>query len=384
MMEFLGVARRLFALASVLAAAGCGSKGDNRTAESGSGGSSNAGGAPANGGTSPATGGTQTESGGSSNTNTGGTFPAGTGGGAGASSGGSPAADAGQDSGVLVPPPPQLTFTRQGLIRTLHAIWGSGSNDIYAAGEPGIIVHSVGDGVWPTQPSTTSEKLTGIWGSGPSDVYISVNSSFVLHSTGDGTWKEQGTLPGYTFAAVWGSGPSDIYAGGNTLLHSTGNGTWDKIYSTLSSAGLWGSSATDVYSIAGSGVLHSNGNGAWPTQPLPVTSAVLAGISGMGPNDIYAVANIGIFHSIGDGVWVQQTIPPTLATDVFASIFTLNKTAIYAGTYDGRLLLSGGDGRWTVQEPFMGSKITIYGIWGTDPGNLYLATDNGVYHGVTP
>src|SRR5205085_9036286 len=73
------------------------------------------------------------------------------------------------------------------------AIWGSGPNDIYLAGQEGEIYHSTGDGTWTLEANVLS--LYDLRGSGPHDVYAVGaqderidDGMLVLHSTGDGIW----------------------------------------------------------------------------------------------------------------------------------------------------------------------------------------------------
>ncbi|MBN9161526.1 MAG: hypothetical protein J0I07_11215, partial [Myxococcales bacterium] len=68
----------------------------------------------------------------------------------------------------------------------LHAVWGTGPNDVWAVGAEGTILHF--DGVAWTVSSTglgsgQEVNLTGIWGSGPNDVWA-VGGNVALHFTG--------------------------------------------------------------------------------------------------------------------------------------------------------------------------------------------------------
>src|SRR5438477_52756 len=66
---------------------------------------------------------------------------------------------------------------------------GASATDIYAVGNPGVILHSAGDGTWTPQTSPiTTGKFAGAWGSGAGDLYV-VGDAGTLHSTGDGKWE---------------------------------------------------------------------------------------------------------------------------------------------------------------------------------------------------
>jgi hypothetical protein len=57
-----------------------------------------------------------------------------------------------------------------GTTATLSAIWGSGSNDVWAVGDAGTILHWNGQ-AWSPVASGTTDALAGLWGSGPNDVW---------------------------------------------------------------------------------------------------------------------------------------------------------------------------------------------------------------------
>lgn len=166
-------------------------------------------------------------------------------------------------------------------------------------------------------------------------------------------------------------------------MRSSGDGAWRPSGQVFGNSGFWGSSPSDVYSSSvGAEVDYSTGDDRW--KPQDTTASNLSGISGTGAHDVYAVANDGIFHSTGDGVWSRQGAPPAPNTDSFECVFALNDRAIYVGSFEGRLLRSGGDRRWLIQDLLVSSSCVITAIWGTSTDNLYLATDCGIYHGVKP
>jgi hypothetical protein len=110
---------------------------------------------------------------------------------------------------------------------------------------------------------------------------------------------------------VWGSSASDVYvvggSGAGVILHSTGNKSWS---TQLSSGGglqaVWGSSASDVYAVGNGGaILHSTGNGSWSLQSSG-TTATLRGVWGPSASEVYAVGTGIILRSTGNGVWTTD------------------------------------------------------------------------------
>ena len=111
----------------------------------------------------------------------------------------------------------------------LVAVWGSASNDVYASGCAGTIMHYDGKSwerlVW-------SSYIPGLWGTSSSDVFAVGNG--VLHYDGN-----SGTVfdtPRYGhLESVWGSSLEDIYVVGwyGQIMHYDGT-VWEMMPSGFS------------------------------------------------------------------------------------------------------------------------------------------------------
>ena len=64
-------------------------------------------------------------------------------------------------------------------------IWGSGPNDVWVVGQPGLIYHYDGT-AWERQDSPTQQPLTCVWGDGEGNVYITGHHGVILHNDGGG------------------------------------------------------------------------------------------------------------------------------------------------------------------------------------------------------
>jgi len=104
----------------------------------------------------------------------------------------------------------------------LQAVWGSGTNDVWAVGEGGVILHYDGS-KWTSVASGTSANLYGLWGSGTSDIWAVGQSGTILHYAGQSwaTWPDRATA--HDLYGVWGSSASDVTfvgASGTILRYS--------------------------------------------------------------------------------------------------------------------------------------------------------------------
>jgi hypothetical protein len=237
--------------------------------------------------------------------------------------------------------------------------------------------------MFPRRPTDTGAQLTGVWGTAPDNVYVSVRSNFVLRWTGSWKHESQGIPAGATFRGVRGSDANDVYIYGGRIFRSAGDGVWtpvpiqDQLGDILS---LWVAAPGDLWGVDTiKSVYHLKG-GATNIQQTGAPG-VPRGIWASGPTDIYVVTTEAIVHSRGDGRWtIQQTFGgQTGATAVWGA----GPNAVFVGTFDGRILRSGGDGRWVSQtiDPAATAYRDVLAIWGTSPSNVYVATTTTVYRG---
>lgn len=94
------------------------------------------------------------------------------------------------------------------------SVWGTGADDVYAVGSPGLIVHWDGTD-WTCQESGTSVILTEIWGDG-SDIYICGHDGVILKKSGN-SWSPMTTD---TDADLFGIGNMrDVSGEDTTVIH---------------------------------------------------------------------------------------------------------------------------------------------------------------------
>src|SRR5882757_6610562 len=63
---------------------------------------------------------------------------------------------------------------------SVRSVWGSGANDVWAAGDKGGMAHFDGH-KWTASKSGTNKDLTGVHGSGPDDVWAVGQAGTTLH-----------------------------------------------------------------------------------------------------------------------------------------------------------------------------------------------------------
>ena len=140
----------------------------------------------------------------------------------------------------------------------LPILWGSASNDVFAVGYGGTILHYDG-ATWSAMNSSTTNFLYGVWGSASNDVFAVGAGGIVLHYDG-ATWSAMTSGTISILIGVWGTSSNDVFAvgAGGTVLHY-GGATWSAMTSGTTNYlyGVWGNSSNDVFAVGESGtILH--------------------------------------------------------------------------------------------------------------------------------
>lgn len=148
---------------------------------------------------------------------------------------------------------------------TLYGIWGAGSNNVFAVGENGTIIHYNGNS-WSPMNSGTTNHLYGIWGKSINSIFVVGDKGTILYYNGYG-WYPMNSGTTNTLRAVWGWNSSYVLAIGDnfTILLFDGN-VWTSISSggTSCLTGIWGSGPNDIFIVG-------YGTGVW----IPWNSATL-------------------------------------------------------------------------------------------------------------
>ncbi|MCC6810999.1 MAG: hypothetical protein IT381_26450 [Deltaproteobacteria bacterium] len=274
---------------------------------------------------------------------------------------------------------------------SLHAVWGLASNNVYAVGRNGNILHWDGDD-WAPETSGTPLSLWGIWASGPSDV-IAVGGeydgaagrvvSIILRSTGNGSWAPQahpavGPPPagGDSFLDIWGSGPTDIFAVGGLGSIDYWNGvSWARI-DPGSTDHVWsvtGSASDAVFAVNSNDVLRWRG-APW-TAMTSNSTRMLTDVWAIAPNDVVAVAQ-GQFLRFDGTTWTVTTNPGGSAQELNGVWVDSSGEIIVAGN---NVVLHYASSTWST---IAGLPRDLKAVWGTAPTDFFVVGvgSPGIWH----
>jgi len=261
-----------------------------------------------------------------------------------------------------------------GISYYLYGICGSSPTDVFAVGDGGTILHY--DGMsWSTMSSGTSNLLESIWGSSPTDVFAVGDGGTILHYDGM-SWSTMSSCTGHRLESIWGSSPTDVFAVGdyNIILHYDGI-SW----STMSSGSpsnlhdIWGNSPTDVFAVGENGNIYHYDGMSWST--IEVGPYSVDGVWGSSPTDVFAVGEVGVILRYDGISWspMSSIVTSRFLRDAWGSspsdVFVVEKANILH--YDG------------ISWSFIGYVgCYLEGVWGTSPTNVIAVgySGYGIYH----
>lgn len=292
--------------------------------------------------------------------------------------------------------------------RDIYTIWGTGPNDIWAAGG-GVMMYNNGtrwvvipgewagvtgihgtatDDVWAvggnygeinhfdgrrwSKVPVINENWNGVWAQARDNVYVTGGAfGNTLRWNGTGWETVFGAVKGRSFSGVWGFGEDDVFVAGgwwNVAQQRTDGwvwhwdgAAWDSTAVDGQISAIWGTSHNDVYAVGGGGRIHHYDGTAWSRVDGGVTTYGLRDVWGTGPDDVWAVG--GGYHLGGpeatvlhyDGTsWTEvQTGGPATAAAVYAP----NPDKVYVVGYRGMIHKRSG-GHWVAETTGQHSLIS--------------------------
>lgn len=164
-----------------------------------------------------------------------------------------------------------------------YTVRGTSANDVWVGGYQGNLAHYNGTS-WNTVSATT-KAIYSIWPVTANDVWAATDSGLIRYN--GSFWSATGPLDPGPMYRVRAIAPNEIWAAGRAVYHFDGN-TWTQPLAAqwMKYFGVWGTSANDVWVLAGGDlgspnhIMHWDGS-AWTTH-VNATSTRIYTIDGAG------------------------------------------------------------------------------------------------------
>lgn len=262
---------------------------------------------------------------------------------------------------------------------SLYDVWGSGSNDIFAVGMQGTILHY--DGIeWTKMSSGTTAWLRGVWGSSSSNIIAAGHTGYpesngvVLHYDGN-SWSEMDIGTTAMMFGVWGSSENNIFLVGanGTVLHYDGN-EWTSINSgtTRTLYGVWGNSTTDIFIVGSIGtILHYDGS-LWHEMDSN-TEVYLVDVWGSDTGDVFAVGNDGVILHYDGNTWESMTSNTVYGC---SAVWGTSNSNVFAACGSDVIMHYDGS-KWLAMGINTTTYVSLRGVWGSGPNDVFAVGSNG-------
>jgi len=252
---------------------------------------------------------------------------------------------------------------------SISSLWGTSNDNIYAAcRSTGYMFHY--DGTAWSLDTTLAARVAYIWGFGTDDFFAFGNVGKILHFDGS-VWTNYTRGPDPTIRDIWRSSANIAYAVGtgdendNYLLRFDGT-AWTIVVDLPASLPtcVWGSDVNNIFVGADMGMILRFDGSAWQMMSTGGTSSIQA-IWGTGPQDVFAATYPAIHHYDGS-LWSPMSCPAYGYTQIWG----LNADLVYAGD-DNSHIISYDGSAWSLLPTLDLPQANIQGIWGAAPDNLY-------------
>jgi len=264
-----------------------------------------------------------------------------------------------------------------GTTNALYGVWGSASNDVFAVGDYGTIVHYNGN-YWSAMTSGTANALNGLWGSASNDVFAVGAGGTILHYDGNPgeQWLPMSSPTTNGLYAVWGSASNDVFAvgDGGTILHFNGI-EWSAMTSGTGNrlCGVWGSSFSDVFAVGywdvfGSNIRHYDGT-TWSAMTSSM-NVELYGVWGSASNDVFAVGDMGTIVQYNGAAWSEMTC--TTGCGSFRGVWGIASNDVFAVQETGQILHYNGGWHLTGTPEY-----SLNSVWGSASNDVFAVGQDG-------
>ena len=270
-----------------------------------------------------------------------------------------------------VPRSPSVTFEYEHPfpVGGLYGVWGAASDDIYAVGAYGDVLHYDGT-CWASMPTPCGWGLFDVWGISKDDVVAVGDGGLIVHYDGT-SWRAEESGTDLRLLGVWGCAPDTFYAVGwsGTLLRFNGS-AWDSLGAPTGSDLLrvWGMSGDDFYAGARDALWHYEG-GTWTNTGIQVRVRVI-GIWGSSANDVWVTDGTNWLWHYDGTAWEDVH---TAIMFPFTGLWGFAPDDVFGVGQDGMVSRFGGD-NWTLDVVFDGYDLE--GLWGADGADLWVCGYN--------
>jgi hypothetical protein len=159
-------------------------------------------------------------------------------------------------------------------------------------------------------------SLRNVWASASNDAFAVGSEGLILHYDGN-SWSQMESRTKYHLRDVWGFASDDVYAcGGNIgdavkpiLLHYDGI-SWESVLDTTKEErdyleSIWGTSSDNLYFSSGSGFFQVNIYDGWTSSVIPDDHTAINKLRGSSKYNIFIAGHFGLLLHYNGNSWYR-------------------------------------------------------------------------------
>jgi hypothetical protein len=259
----------------------------------------------------------------------------------------------------------------------LRGLWGTGPQNVYAAGDSGKIVRYGGAGRgWVKHCLGTTGSVSGIWMASDTQAFAATDDGQMLHWDG-ATWEPMTVPAGLSFSGLWGASPTDVFATTYGFeIHRYDGSSWQLASPTHGcNWAVHGVSASAVFAVGDSSCAVAFDGTSWRRIIDYIGNYPQYGVWAASPTDVFSAGRWGLIRRWDGSQWTSMISPGTYGLE---GIGGRSADAVWAVGFGGTILHYDGNpaNEWVSQES--ATAAGLYGVWASPEGDAFVSGDGGL------
>jgi hypothetical protein len=275
------------------------------------------------------------------------------------------------------------TASSTGQVTQFASITGTSDSDVwiggYGSGTTGAIEHWNGATWSPQTLPSGFARPTQVYSASPTDVWA-IDGRQALHYDGTSWTQDMSIADGYGLQSVFGSSAADVYIVGVLGLVERWDGSaWTGLQNDMGDVlqyGGWSGGSGDVW-IGGESARFASWNGAQWRPAMAGTTSTLAdeldGVFGLSATDVWTVGATGVQHWDGS-MWTYLPRPDGGDTFGASAIWGTAATDLWIAASE---VYHWDGAQWTDVDTGIAE---VKAIWGTATTDVWAAGDGAIAH----
>jgi photosystem II stability/assembly factor-like uncharacterized protein len=258
--------------------------------------------------------------------------------------------------------------------KTLHCVWGTDENNVYAAGDGRVILFFDGAQWQIVQQYDDDSRIHDIWGSDDNQIYAvggNLNGGMLIQKNNN-IWQKLEQDFYHWMNGIDGYNNHVMIVGeyGSMASLTIPNTKWNKIVQGQGDLkSIWGRNSNDIYAVGDNQFKHYT-NGEWQSIPLPQWHS----LNSVHGDDaiVFAVGSDGAVISYDN----QMLYSHTINTDISLKDVWGIHGQFYAVGENAVILCYTGSTFQEVRHPLQNENITFFSIWGDSVDHIFVVGEN--------